>query len=218
MVKITDMLKYKGVMHLKLNPFDLKTHDKQEVSSLIYQADPSTYDILFGNKTKAIETITHLLSDTESETIFSNPHVKVIEDNEALIGVVVNYTGARRQDLENNTFRRGFKQFGAFKTIQRFFAIRKIRRILSVDMDLESTYILTLSIKPEFQQRGYGEKTINQLQKSSKTLYLHVNYKNNDARKFYEKIGFKKHQEFYDNYKKTPIGAIVLKRHQQEIR
>jgi len=218
MVKITDMLKYKGVMHLKLSPLDFKKHDKHEVSSLIYQADPSTYEILFGEKALAIENIMHLLSDTERETIFSKPHVKVIEDNDTLIGVLVNYTGARRQELESNTFKQGFKQFGFFKAIQRFFAIRKIRRILRVDMDLESTYILTLSIKADFQQQGYGEKTIDLLQKSSKTLYLHVNYKNNDARKFYEKIGFKKHQEFYDNYKKTPIGAIVLKRSQQEIR
>lgn len=203
-------------MHLKLNPFDISNHDTNEITTLIYNADPSTYDIIFGNKNEALAIIGALLCDTKTDTIFSPPHVKVIEDNNTVIGVVVNYTGARRQTLEQHTFKQGYEKLGIVKTIKRLIAVKKVRRILSVNMDLESTYILALSIKPAHQQKGYGKKTVDELQKTSKTLYLHVNYKNNNARMFYEKIGFNKHQEFYDSYKKIPIGAIVLKRSQKE--
>jgi len=205
-------------MQMKLEYFDSSKHNVRQVAELIECSDEIMYRLLFGSKEKAIDIIEAMLVNEQNETLFSPPHTQCIMDEGRLVGVVVSYKATKRKTLEKKTFSIGLRKLGFLETLKRMFIIRKVRRLHGCEMSPESLYVLTLSLREEEKGKGYGSKTLKKLQEDCQTLYLHVNYRNNDARTFYEKIGFEKCAEYYDNHKGEAIGSIVLKRDKKNVR
>ena len=59
--------------------------------------------------------------------------------------------------------------------------------------DLEETEIITLGIKKNFQNQGYGKQLINFIiKKNYKNIFLEVSLSNLKALNFYKSLGFKR--------------------------
>ena len=56
----------------------------------------------------------------------------------------------------------------------------------------EDDYIFCVSIKPEFQSKGFGSKIMSQIEKYSKENTLYLRPANKELINFYKKLGYKK--------------------------
>lgn len=73
-------------------------------------------------------------------------------------------------------------------------------------ISLLDNYIGGLFIHPNYQGRGIGAALINKASAEKSTLTVGVYAKNENARKFYEKVGF----SFVDQELQEETGEIVL--------
>ncbi len=84
------------------------------------------------------------------------------------------------------------------------------RSILKIDSlkPPEATYILTLGVREPYRRQGFALKLVLELMSamseerfaSCKAIFLHVFVENQQALKFYDKVGFKIHKRLYDYY------------------
>ncbi len=195
---------------MKLEAFNPSTHDSTTIAHRIYETDSEIYDALFGTKDNALSIFSKILTE-ENDTYFNAPYMQCIVEGDACIGVVGSYEGRVMRAVERHTSKRIMKYMSVSNRIKRFKIARKVAKISRISMEDDALYILNLVIDPAMRGKGYGRKVIEKLHESYNTIYLHVNYKNNDARMFYESLGFEKTEEYYDCHKQTPIGYIILK-------
>ncbi len=196
---------------MKLENFDANRHDVNQVSELIYETDSEIFDALFGTKDAALDVFKSMIMH-EADTYFNPPHLKMMMDEGTFIGIVASYEGHLQKTLGRETRQRMFKRLGLTSALKKFNITRKVARISRITMEDDALYILYLAVLPTYRHQGYGSRAVDLLQENYHTVYLHLNYKNNDARRFYESIGFEKSEEYYNCHKQTPIGYIILKR------
>ncbi len=195
---------------------DLKAED---VAALLVRADEILYRIHFGNLDNAIRQIATLLEkESDVDHMFNAAHLSCIYENETFIGVLITYLGSEMKKVEKNTWWLLVKQMGFLSFFKRLRAYKKVRQVTKISMEPTALYIFTLVIKENNRFNGYGEKILNHLHEDHEMLYLHVNYKNSDAIRFYDKVGFEKYDEYYDCYKSEPVGALVMRRHRKQTR
>ncbi|KAH9931107.1 acyl-CoA N-acyltransferase [Epithele typhae] len=82
-------------------------------------------------------------------------------------------------------------------------------------------YLMTLAVLAPYRSRGIGARSLQQLVDSAAaytprkitSIYLHVQVSNDDAKRFYERHGFKEVGLYTNYYKKiTPHDAWILQR------
>mgnify|MGYP001125538538 CR=1 FL=1 len=85
---------------------------------------------------------------------------------------------------------------------------------------IDEANIINISIKKEFQNRGYGRKLLNYLLKNVekeniKNIYLEVRESNSIAQKLYQKLGFRKfalRKNFYPDNENAVVMYLNLDR------
>ena len=91
-----------------------------------------------------------------------------------------------------------FKLFSNLIGLNKIFVLKVISSnqligFVELQGDLEETEIITLGIKENFQNQGYGKQLINFIiKKNYKNIFLEVSLSNLKALNFYKSLGFKK--------------------------
>ena len=91
-----------------------------------------------------------------------------------------------------------FKLFSNLIELDKIFVMKVIPSnqligFVELQGDLEETEIITLGIKKNFQNQGYGKQLINFIiNKNYKNIFLEVSLSNLKALNFYKSLGFKK--------------------------
>ncbi len=199
--------------------FESTNLEAKTIAELLVSADEILYTIQFGTRENAVKMLTDMIAaNTDLQHIYKKPHLKCVFDEDAFVGVVITYLGKKQPSLERHTRRLFIKKIGIMRLLKRLLAYRKVKRVLKIHMPDEALYIYTLVINETHRLSGYGEQILDHFHEKHPDIYLHVNYKNNEAIQFYEKVGFEKVDEFYDCHNSEPVGALVLKRHKENMR
>ena len=91
-----------------------------------------------------------------------------------------------------------FKLFSNLIELDKIFVVKVIPSnqligFVELQGDLEEAEIITLGIKKNFQNQGYGKQLINFIiKKNYKNIFLEVSLSNLKALNFYKSLGFKK--------------------------
>ena len=91
-----------------------------------------------------------------------------------------------------------FKLFSNLMELDKIFVMKVIPSnqligFVELQGDLEETEIITLGIKKNFQNQGYGKQLINFIiKKNYKNIFLEVSLSNLKALNFYKSLGFKR--------------------------
>ena len=91
-----------------------------------------------------------------------------------------------------------FKLFSNLIELDKIFVLKVISSnqligFVELQGDLEETEIITLGIKKNFQNQGYGKQLINFIiKKNYKNIFLEVSLSNLKALNFYKSLGFKR--------------------------
>jgi len=87
--------------------------------------------------------------------------------------------------------------------------------------EVTKLYLMTMGVLAPYRSRNLGTRTLEEVLKAAessskpkiKSIYLHVQVSNDDARRFYERHGFKEVGVHADYYKKiTPRDAWILEK------
>ena len=111
-----------------------------------------------------------------------------------------------------------FKLFSNLMELDKIFVMKVIPSnqligFVELQGDLEETEIITLGIKKNFQNQGYGKQLINFIiKKNYKNIFLEVSLSNLKALNFYKSLGFKKisiRKNYYRSVK-NQNDALIL--------
>ena len=154
--------------------FDPQIHDLNTIATLKYNVDFRTYDKLFSSKQKAIEALGKNLKKDEC--------MKVIYDNENIIGILVIYTHDNKHKMN----------FSSLKLL----IVDIWDRFVICDIKKDDIYIAEIAIDEKQRSKGYGTKVIKDVidyaQKNGyKRVILDADFKNQKAKALYERLGFK---------------------------
>ena len=159
---------------MKYVTFNPQIHDANKIASLRYNVDFRTYDKLFDSKEKAIRAIEKTLKNSEC--------IKVIYDDENIIGMLISYTHDKQPKFHFNSLKL------LFIDILDYFVICDIKK--------DDIYIAEIAIDENQRSKGYGTKVIEDVidyaQKNGyKRVILDADFRNPKAKALYERIGFK---------------------------
>ena len=111
-----------------------------------------------------------------------------------------------------------YKLFSNLIELDKVFVVKVIPSnqligFVELQGDLEETEIITLGIKKNFQNQGYGKQLINFIiKKNYKNIFLEVSLSNLKALNFYKSLGFKKisiRKNYYRSVKKQNDAFIL---------
>ena len=111
-----------------------------------------------------------------------------------------------------------FKLFSNLIELDKIFVVKVIPSnqligFVELQGDLEETEIITLGIKKNYQNQGYGKQLINFIiKKNYKNIFLEVSLSNLKALNFYKSLGFKKisiRKNYYRSVKKQNDAFIL---------
>ncbi len=158
--------------------FDPQIHDVKKIATLKYNVDFRTYDKLFDSKEKAIAALEKYIKKDDS--------IKVIYDNETIIGMLVAYTRDKQPKTHFNSFKL------LIVSIWDHFVICNIEK--------DDVYIAELAIDVNQRSKGYGTQVIKDIidyaQKNGyKRVILDADFTNTKAKALYERLGFKVYNE-----------------------
>lgn len=160
--------------NLKYETFNPKIHNTRKVASLIYDVDFRTFDMLFKSKNKAISTIEKDLRYDEC--------LKVVIDGDEIIGILMFYTRHKKHKFH-------------IKPI-RLFIVDILDYFVLSDIKEDDFYIAEIAVDKNQRSKGYGSRIINDVidharKNNYRRVTLDADFRNTDARKLYEKLGFR---------------------------
>lgn len=170
-----------------LNP---QKHDLLKVAELSYDVDFRTFDMLFKSKDSAVKAITKDLPKRKMGDYFK----VILDDDEEIIGMLMIYDS----NLSHNFY---------FKSL-RLFIVDVLDHFVLADIEEDDLYLAELAIDSKFRGQGIGRKVISDVieyakSKNYKRVTLDVDFRNHDAKRLYEKIGFRQF-----NKKRVKIGSF----------
>ena len=154
--------------------FNSQIHDLNTIATLKYDVDFRTYDKLFSSKQKAIMALGKNLKKDEC--------MKVIYDNEDIIGILVIYTHDKNHKMNFNSLK--------------LLIVDIWDWFVTCDIKKDDMYIAEIAIDEKQRSKGYGTKVIKDViayaQKNGyKRVILDADFKNPKAKALYERLGFK---------------------------
>ena len=156
--------------YLNFNP---QIHDITKIATLKYNVDFRTYDKLFFFFFKAIAALEKNLKKEEC--------IKVIYDNEDLIGMLVAYTHDNQPTFH----------FSSIKLL----IVDILDYFVICDIKKDDVYIAEIAIDENQRSKGYGTKVIKDVidyaqKKGYKRVILDADFRNPKAKALYERLGF----------------------------
>jgi ribosomal protein S18 acetylase RimI-like enzyme len=178
---------------MKLLKLDLKKHDIETVSEMIYETDTNLFGLFLSKEpADAKEKLIQLI--VAGKNCYGQEHVYVAEDEDGeILGVLVAFRGDQIKFLEEaRIFRDNMNFLDFFKLT---FIKPVYDRITASKIDADDLYIGNIVVANGLRGQGIGSKIIEQsfilgVEKNCKRVLLDVIFENMNAKKFYEKIGF----------------------------
>ena len=166
---------------MKFEKLDIGKHDLIQVANLVYDVDFRTFDLIYGNKEKAIEDIYKMLLKDDSDNFY------VILENNEIIGIIKLYINKKP------SFIHSLLGFTSFKLL----AIDILDYFALSDVEDNDLHIAMLAISDKCRGKGIGSKVLNEViehakNRGFKRVTLDADFRNVDARRLYEKVGFRK--------------------------
>jgi ribosomal protein S18 acetylase RimI-like enzyme len=162
---------------MRYETFNPKVHDIAKVARFVYDVDFRTFDMLFKSSDKAIETISKSLRYENLETF-----KVILDDEENIMGMLVYYI---------DKFPRHFN----FRSL-RLLIVDILDYFVLSDVNEGDLYIAEVAIDDSLRGRGLGRKVILQTieyarEKNMNRVVLDADFRNDGAKRLYEKIGFR---------------------------
>ncbi len=179
---------------MNLVKLDLNKHDIELVSELIYETDISLFTtFLDKNRTNAIEKLKTLI--IAGKNSYGHEHVYIGEDdNGKVMGILVAFKGDEIKYLEEITI---FKQEMEFMNFLKLSLVKPIYdKITASSIGNNDLYIGNLVVADGLRGQGIGTELLkNSFQlgsyKNCKRVLLDVTFENHNAKRLYERTGFK---------------------------
>lgn len=165
---------------MKFENFNSQRHPVDEVASLIYDVDFRTFDGIYKNKIRAIDDI------SKSLLRYGDDNLYVILDSDEIIGIIVIWS------RKKPSFIHSLLEFTSFKLL----AIDILDYFVLSDVDKDDLYIAELAISNKVRGKGIGSKVIGLVleeagKKGFKKVKLDADFRNANAKRLYEKLGFR---------------------------
>jgi ribosomal protein S18 acetylase RimI-like enzyme len=177
---------------------DIKKHNLQNIAELIYQTEPDFTKLLFGkNKSKAISNIIKLIKNKNNT--FSSKNISLYQHDKKITGILIGYSGDETNKEEEKK--------AVSETLDIFASIRLsiyekllVNRLLTTEIKPDDFYISVLNIDEKFRRKGIGKNLISNAikiarEKKCTRIILDVSKENENAIKFYKKVGLKIYEE-----------------------
>ena len=184
---------------MKYEIFNPRIHDIYKVAKLFYDVDFRTFDMLFKSEEKAIECIAKDFKKEKTDDMF----YVILDDENDIIGLLMLYTSKTSHDLYFNS--------------PKLVIVDILDHFVLCDINDDDLYLAQIAIDPKMRGQGLGRKVILEVidyarSKGYKRVTIDADFRNEGARKLYERIGFK---EF--NKKQVKIGSFVRGMHNMEL-
>jgi ribosomal protein S18 acetylase RimI-like enzyme len=158
---------------MEYQTFDPCIHDSRKIAALIYEVDFRTFDHLFTTKDKAISAIEKSLEKDEC--------LKVISDNNQLIGMLRFYTHDKKSKTHFNSLK--------------LLIVDILDYFVVCDIEKGDFYIAEFAIDKKYRSKGYGTKVLSDIidhatKNNYKRIILDSDFRNPKAKALYEKLGF----------------------------
>jgi ribosomal protein S18 acetylase RimI-like enzyme len=179
---------------MNLVKLNLNKHNVDLVSELIYETDISLFTtFLDKNKIIAIEKLRNLI--TVGKNCYGHENIYVGEDeNGKIMGILVAFRGDEIKYMEEI---RVFKQEMDFLNFLKLSLVKPIYdKITASSIDKNDLYIGNLVVADGLRGQGIGTELLkNSFQlgtdKKCKRVLLDVTFENYNAKRLYERTGFK---------------------------
>ncbi len=184
---------------MKYVTFNPRIHDVYKVAKLFYDVDFRTFDMLFKDENKAIECIANDFKKEKTDDLF-----KVILDEDGdIIGLLMLYTSKTSHELY-------------FKS-PKLVIVDILDYFVLSDINDDDLYLAQIAIDQRLRGQGLGKKVILDVieyakSKNYKRVTIDADFRNEGARRLYEKIGF---TEF--NKKRVKILSFERGMHNMEL-
>lgn len=179
--------------------FNPRIHDVYKVAKLYYDVDFRTFDMLFKDESKAIECIANDFKKEKTDDLF-----KVILDEDGdIIGLLMLYTSKTSHEIY-------------FKS-PKLVIVDILDYFVLSDINDDDLYLAQIAIDPKLRGQGLGKKVILDVieyakSKNYKRVTIDADFRNEGARRLYEKIGF---SEF--NKKRVKFPGFERGMHNMEL-
>lgn len=184
---------------MKYETFNPEFHDVFKVAKLFYDVDYRTFDMFFKNEEKAIETIAKDFNKRKIDDYFK----VILNDSDEIIGMLIIYTSKTSHDFY-------------FKSIK-LLIVDILDYFVLCDIEEDDLYLAQIAIDSNLRGQGLGKQVVLDVidyakSKNYKRVTIDADFRNEGARRLYEKIGFK---EF--NKKRVKIGSFERGMHNMEL-
>ena len=177
-----------------LEKLDLYKHDLEMVSELIYETDKNLFGtFLDKNPTSAIKKLKNLIMAGKNS--YGHEHIYIAQDNDdRIMGILVAFRG------EEVTFLEEVKIFSETMNFFDFLKLTLVKpiydKITASSIENDDFYIGNLVVANGLRGKGIGTELLKSSfklgsDKNCKRVLLDVIFENDNARKLYERIGFK---------------------------
>ncbi len=198
-----------------LEPADFRRNERSVVAGLLYDADPSFNEIVYGERAEAVERIAALLGKKDS--FFAPPNLRCVFQDGKTVGVLAGYEVKEARRVEwavGGAFLRGYGWFGFLRRIPTWL---RLNRILGGTMEAAGYYVVYACVSESRRNQGIGKAMFDELMQDHDDLYLHVNADNTAAIRFYERLGFVKAGSGQGRIRGRRLSAYLMHRHRPSL-
>ncbi len=175
---------------MKYENFNPQIHNTHKVAKLVYDVDFRTFDLLFKTPEKAISTIENDLKKHEPESTFK----VILNDEHEVIGVLMFYVSEKPFDLRLKSLK--------------LLIVDILDYFVLCDVEKDDLYLAELAIDESLRGQGLGRQVVLDVidyarSKNLNRVTIDADFRNDGARKLYERIGFN-----IFNKKRVKIGSF----------
>ncbi|WP_032121226.1 GNAT family N-acetyltransferase [Clostridium amazonitimonense] len=166
-----------------------KSDDLEKVSRLIYDTDVGIFEMLFGERDKAVSIIRKLIERENNS--FSYKHIFCYIDEE-IRGILIGYNSKDIDEDEETAELNEILPKGVM--LELFFKSLILKPVIE-KKEINDLYIQNICVEESYRGRSIGTKLIDYYFEYAKNLnhqsvFLDVSYDNYRAKKLYEEKGF----------------------------
>ena len=177
---------------MKFEKLDLKRHDLNKVSKLIYETELGVFRSLLGkDEDEATQNIKRLVKAGSNSLGHENIHVAINGD---VIGILVSFSGKETSLLKD--FKAYYKILNFTQFLKYIFKGIAINELLTTSVRNNDYYLSNIAADPAFRGQGIGSYILENAIKLAedakcRRLILDVTMDNEGALRLYKRSGFK---------------------------
>jgi ribosomal protein S18 acetylase RimI-like enzyme len=198
---------------MKYSKCDINKHNLIDIANLIYQTEPDLTEMFFGrNKLKAIQRIVKLIKSKSNS--FSGNNIFLAYENNRVLGILIGASGKEiDKDEEWKVISNTLDLFSKIRLL--FYDKLIVNRILTSEIKADEYYTGVLCVNKKYQKKGIGKNLIKNAKKIAKEkkcskIILDVSKENDNAIKFYNKLGFKTYDEVNLRFFFSKISVLKM--------